>query len=105
MWLTGEGLFSHNKIIPESLERQRLSNFVRQTRMATAVIEAPAKLPVCGLSRKSPGRAVSLKTHCCGVKSPFPFEPLNLFYSMLFAAHRSLSYVKKCWTHYTSMQE
>jgi len=37
MWLKEEGLFSHNKIIPEPVERQRLSNVVRQTRMATAV--------------------------------------------------------------------
>jgi hypothetical protein len=48
MWLKGEGLLSHNKIIPEPVERQQLSNLVRQTRMATAGIEASAKLPVCG---------------------------------------------------------
>ena len=47
-WLKGEGLFSHNTIIPEPVERQRISNFVRQTRMATASIEASAKLPVWG---------------------------------------------------------
>ena len=52
MWLKGEGLFSHNKIIPEPVERQRLSNFVRQTRMATACIEAPAKLPAFGSRRR-----------------------------------------------------
>jgi hypothetical protein len=52
MWLKGEGLFSHNKIIPKPLERQQLSNLVGQTRMATACIEASAKLPVCGLSRR-----------------------------------------------------
>jgi len=74
MWLKGEGLFSHNKIIPEPVERQRLSNFVRQTRIVTAYIEASAKLPVYGLSRKAPGRAVSLKKHCCGVKSPSPLS-------------------------------
>ena len=74
MWLKGEGLFSHNKIIPEPVERQRIYNYVRQTRMATACIEAPAKLPVCGLRRKAPGRAVSLKTNCCGVKSPSPMS-------------------------------
>jgi hypothetical protein len=43
--------------------------------MATALIEASAKLPVCDLSRKEPGRAVSCSTHCCGGKSPFPFVP------------------------------
>ena len=44
-------------------------------------------LSVCGLSRTAPGRAVSVKTHCCGVKSPLPLEPLNRFYSMVFATH------------------
>jgi len=43
----------------EPVERQRLSNFVRPTRMAPAGIEASAKLPVPGLSRKASGRAVS----------------------------------------------
>jgi hypothetical protein len=37
------------------------------------------------------------------LQKPLPFEPLNLFYSMVFATHRSLSSVKKCWTHYTSI--
>ena len=73
-WLMGRGLVTPQQNHSEPVERQRLSNFVRQTRIATAVIEASAKLPVCGLSRKATGRDVSLKTHCCGVKSPRPMS-------------------------------
>jgi len=36
-------------------------------------------------------------------QKPLPFEPLNLFYSMVFATHRSLSSVKMCWMHYTRL--
>ena len=38
-------------------------------------------------------------------KKPLPLEPLNLFYSMVFATHRCLLYVKKRWTHYTREEE
>jgi hypothetical protein len=53
MWLKGEGLFSHNKIIPEPVERQHLSTNVRQTRMATA----------CERFRKD-GKAYGKKSAC-----------------------------------------
>jgi len=42
--------------------------------MATARIEASAKLPVCGLSHKAPGRAVSEKNKLLWRQKPLPLS-------------------------------
>jgi hypothetical protein len=72
--LKGEGLFSRNKIIPELVERQHLSNFVRQTRMATAVSKL---LHSCLLSARVEGTG-SCRKHKDTLlwrQKPLPLEP------------------------------
>ena len=90
----GEGLFSHNKIIPDPVERQHLFNFVRQTRMATAVSKS---LQSCLLAVQveGTGSCRKRKDTLLWRQKPLPLEPLNLFYSIIFATHRSLSFISK----------
>ena len=97
------GAFEPQQNYSEPVERQHLSNFVRQTCMVTAVSKP---LQSCLLSVHVEGTRScrKLTETLLWRQKPLPFEPLNFFYSMVFATHRSLSYVKKCWTHYTSQR-